>query len=268
MVTISAIDDSIKPAWSDRLDRFAVSTQTGVWPHLHKQQLIDEIAARLRDPYQLKQGQQPFCGPASVVFELVRRQPERYIEICQQIFETGRFEGYSRSIVAKEKLRRTKGNLRAAQIDWLLLGTLRAEANTIVPVHANTSVLLRNIGGMTKSWEIADWLKELLGYRQTEFTIVHRHESEAVALNAAAANLNAGGVSIILLNSQALLELKPLPISFPSHWVTLLEPVEIEPDGDRSQVIELPIYSWGHKIKIKATRSQLQKHLWGVVTGR
>jgi hypothetical protein len=265
----TCVSDVTELMLRDRLEQFATSAVSGVWPHLQKKQIITDIAARIKDPYQIQQGAQPFCGPAAVIFELVRKQPHRYIDICQQLYEGGYFRGFSRSIVAKEKLRHGGGKIRIAQADWMLMATLRAEANLIVPVHAKTSLLMRNIGGMTKSWEMADWLRELLDYRQTDFKIIHRKDSEAIALNTATANIAAGGTSLLLLNSQILLEGKWLPISFPSHWVTLLAGANIvDPSADRSTVIELPIYSWGRKIKLKATKSNLQQHLWGVVHAR
>jgi hypothetical protein len=59
------------------LDSFEKSTQPGVWPNLDKKTIIADMRSRLADPFQVNQGGQPFCGPASILFELVRKQPLR-----------------------------------------------------------------------------------------------------------------------------------------------------------------------------------------------
>ena len=162
--TTKTIDSSL----DERLAKFARSSQTGVWNHLDKRQLIEDIRDRLIDPYQIQQGEQPFCGPASVVFELIRKQPARYIDICQSLYEYGSFDGSTKKITVSGRLCRSYGNLRMAQADWMLLATLRDCANTIVPVHPKAPKLIRELGGITKPWEINGWVKELLGYSTTK----------------------------------------------------------------------------------------------------
>jgi hypothetical protein len=246
---------------NDRLQQFIESPLPGVWPHIDKGEAIAQIAARIQDPYRVKQGGQPFCGQAAIIFELVRRQPDRYVEICQNLYESGSFRGHDRQIVATERLRHGGGDVRTDRVDWMLMATLRSAANKIVPVRARSSVLVRNIGGMTKPWEIANWQRDLLGYQSLNLIYTYKRGSVLPSLDRAALDLEAGGMAAILLNSQALLEQKWMPISFPSHWVTLLDRIQIE-----SETVSIPMYSWGRKIVLKTTPHRLQTHVWGVVT--
>ena len=157
----------------ERLAKFARSPQTGVWNHLDKGQLIAEIRDRLMNPYQIQQGEQPFCGPAAVVFELIRKQPDRYIDICQSLYEHGSFDGYTKKIVASGRLCRSYGNLRMPQADWMLLATIRDCANKIVPIHPKAPKLIREFGGITKPWEINGWVKGITGIQPNQIPSQH-----------------------------------------------------------------------------------------------
>jgi hypothetical protein len=82
--------------------------------------VLAEMKIRLNDPFQVNQGQQPFCGPASILFELVRKQPLRYVQICRSLFETGSFKGKPDGIEALYRLRQSRGRLRMGQADWMI----------------------------------------------------------------------------------------------------------------------------------------------------
>ncbi len=91
-----------------------------------KKTLLAEMRQRLQSPLSVCQGQQPFCGPAAVVYELIRKQPTRYVEICRSLFETGAFKAKTKRIEASAKLRQSsRGDLKMGQSDWLILATLR-----------------------------------------------------------------------------------------------------------------------------------------------
>ncbi len=259
-----------------QLAKFARSTQTGVWKHLDKPQIINDIRDRLINPYQVQQGEQPFCGPAAVVFELIRKQPDRYIDICQNLYEHGSFDGYTKKIVAAGRLCRSYGNLRMAQVDWMLLATLRDCANLLVPVHPKAPHLIRELGGITKPWEISGWVRELLGYPQ-----IKSHPTplsgEFRALQTADSTIKAGGVAFGLINSQGLLGSNSFLAArlhriYPNHWVTILGDVSIEPatkiTKNKHSRVEFDIYSWGRKIHLNTDTAAIKDFFWGVIVGK
>jgi hypothetical protein len=266
----------LDPRLTERLTKFAMSPQTGVWNHLDKQQIIADIRDRIDNPYQMQQGEQPFCGPAAVVFELIRKQPERYIDICQSLYEHGSFEGYTQRIVAAGRLCRSYGNLRMAQADWMLLATLRDCANLLVPIHPKAPLLIREIGGMTKPWEVNRWVRELLGY-----TVTKSHPTplgnEFRALQEADKIINAGGVAFGLINSQGLLGHNSFLGSrfhrlFPSHWVTILGNISIDPPAqitkNKRGRVKFDLYSWGRKIHVNTDAATIKDYFWGVTIGK
>ncbi len=267
-----AIDLSL----NERLAKFALSPQPGVWKHLDKQQIIHEIGDRIADPYQVQQGEQPFCGPAAVVFELIRKQPHRYIDICQSLYERGSFAGFTKTIVAAGRLCRSYGNLRMAQADWMLLATLRDCANLLVPVHPKAPKLIREFGGMTKPWEVNGWVRELLGYSLTK-SYPTPLWNEFRALQEAQKTIDTGGVAFALINSQGLLGHNSFIASrfhriFPNHWVTILGNISIDPVAQVSKKkraqVNFDIYSWGRKIKVNTDAAAIRDYFWGVAIGK
>ena len=266
----------LDPILDRRLTKFATSSQPGVWKHLDKQQIVSDIRDRINNPYQMQQGEQPFCGPAAVVFELIRKQPHRYIDICQSLYEDGSFDGYTKRITAAGRLCRSYGNLRMAQADWMLLATLRDCANMLLPIHPKAPTIIREMGGMTKPWEVNRWVRELLGYTTTK-----SHPTplwnEFRALQEADNIINAGGVAFGLINSHGLLGNNSFFASrfhrlYPSHWVTILGNICIESPTqitkNKRTRVEFDIYSWGRKIRVNTDASTIKDYFWGVTIGK
>src|SRR5579883_2245553 len=162
-MTTQVSNSSLQEAQQALAD-FENSTAVSAWPYLDKRQVIAEMRSRLSDPFQVNQGGQPFCGPASILFEFVRKQPLRYVQICRSLFETGSFQGKTRQIEASPQLRQSQGRLRMSQADWMVLATWRESENLIFPVQPDEPNIIRNLAGITKPWEMVGWTREILGY--------------------------------------------------------------------------------------------------------
>ncbi len=252
------------------LTDFEQSNVAGVWPSLDKKQVVAQMRSRIDDPFQVNQGAQPFCGPASIAFELVRKQPLRYVHICRSLFETGSFAGYTQSITASNRLRQSRGKLRMPQADWMLLATLRESDNLILPVEPNAPELLRNLAGITKPWEMKGWLREILGYPQTKYSFNYIF-GEFKALDEATNVIAAGGVAFALISAEGLLENKASLLPVPNHWITLLGNISIQKGRlwqRDSNHVNFDVYSWAKKIHVDAEGGHLQDYFWGVVMGR
>jgi hypothetical protein len=244
------------------IDCFEQSTAPSAWVSLDKATLIAELRARISNPFQINQGGQPFCGPASVLFELVRKQPERYVQLCQSLFEQGSFQGKTRLIQASEKLQQNPDqNFRMEQIDWMVLSTMRESENLLFPVEPNAPELIRNLAGMTKSWELKGWVEEILGYSQTDYHHAYLL-SDFNAFNASIAALQNGGIACLLITAEGMLSNSPPPIPFPSHWVTLLGNAEVTRDR-----VSFDVYTWSKIMRIDLDVASFKKYFWASVTG-
>jgi hypothetical protein len=238
------------------IEGFVQSNQASAWSDLDKTEVLTGMIARLRDPLQVKQGQQPFCGPAAVVFELIRKHPVRYVALCRDLFEQGVFAGRQQPIVASPRLRRSHGNLRMAQVDWLVLATLRDHSNWIVPVDPRGSRLLRDLSGITVPWDVVGWIRNLLDYER----VYHIHTplgGEFAALQQAQAAIDRGGIALALID-QGLLDYKVPCFSYPNHWVSLLGNVRVE---ERAC---FDCYCWGRQISLAGSAPEIKRHLWGI----
>lgn len=257
-----APDAGYVQAAMSEIDAFEQSNATGIWAGLDKATVIAEMRSRVADPFQINQGGQPFCGPASVLFELVRKQPTRYVQICQTLFERGGFQGTNRWIQASAALRSNRDqNLRMEQADWMVLSTLRESENSLFPVEPNAPDLIRNLAGMTKSWEVKGWIDELLGYSKTAYHQAYLF-SDVKAMQAAIAAIQSGGVAMLLVTAEGFLQGDPPPVPFPSHWVTLLGGFEM--NGDR---VAFDIYTWSKKLTVNTDMNSFKKYFWAGVTG-
>jgi hypothetical protein len=252
------------------LTAFAQSTQPGVWPYLDKAQMVREMRAHLRHPYGVNQGHQPFCGPASVLFELVRKFPLRYVELCRSLYETGGFQAKTQFIQTSERLRHaSKDIVNLGPADWMVLASLRESENLIFPVEPNAPELIRNLAGMTKSWEMLGWVREVLGYDHADYlhTYVLR---DLTALKKAQAVIDQGGVAFGLITANALLSPTPPPVMAPNHWVTLVGNIEIKKGTfgrhDSGQV-SFDVFTWAKKVRIDVSEGVFEDAFWGVVLG-
>ncbi|MEG4805162.1 hypothetical protein QUB63_31550 [Microcoleus sp. ARI1-B5] len=255
----------------EAISEFERSNRPSFWPALNKTQIIAEMRSRILDPFQVNQGGQPFCGPAAVTFALSARRPLRYVEICRHLWETGSFRTQSmRSISPSMTLRHSKGNLRMPQADWMVLSALRESENLIFPIEANAPEIVRNISGMTKSWEMAGWAREILGGRDVKSHYAY-FSGDIPALRAADEAIQAGGFAFALITAEGMLGNQPPLIPYPSHWVALLGNIAIDEGssskGDRSRV-SFDIYTWGRKMHVDIAKKSFENYFWAAIAGR
>jgi hypothetical protein len=255
---------------TDAIAEFEKSNLPSVWPGLNKTQILAEMRSRIQDPFQINQGGQPFCGPAAIAFALVSRNPFRYIEICRNLFEIGSFRTQSMRLISPSMpLRQSKGNLRMSQVDWMVLSSLRESENLMFPVEPNAPEIIRNISGMTKSWEMTGWAREIVAGRDVKCHYAY-FSGDIPALRAADEAIKAGGFAFALITSEAMLGNKPPLIPYPSHWVALLGNILIPEGGvdkgDRDRV-SFDVYTWGRKMRVDIAKGSFEKYFWAAVAG-
>ena len=249
---------------------FEQSSKAGVWLSLDKKQVLADMRERINDPFQVNQGGQPFCGPAAILFELVRKQPLHYVQICRSLFETGSFQARTRRIEASTRLRQSQGRLRMPQADWMVLATLRESENLIFPVEPNAPDIIRNLGGMTKSWEMKGWVREVLGYRYFKYAHTYLY-GEFDAMREAAEVIAGGGVAFALITAEGLLNNKRPLLPYPSHWIALLGNISIQKGQfwqHDSGHISFDIYTWAQEMHVDVNEGVFEDYFWGIVMGR
>lgn len=252
------------------LKAFQDADVPGLWPHLDKGAIVEEMRLRLHHPFKVNQGQQPFCGPAAILFELIRKFPLRYVNLCRSLYETGGFPAQTQFIQTSENLRQaSQGNLRMGPADWMVLATLRESENLLFPVEPNAPEIVRNLAGMTKSWEMKGWVREILGYSRVEYfhTYVLR---DLTALQKSQTVLDQGGVALGLITAADLLGQEKSRITVPNHWVAIVGNVNIQKGTfgrHDSGHVSFDVFTWAKRVTIDANEGVFEDAFWGVVLG-
>ena len=246
------------------MTQFEQSTQSGVWPHILKNDLIANIRAAVAEPLTIHQKYTPLCGPASIVYELVSRQPHRYIQICQQLYETGWFQGRTKEVKPSQTLLQSQipknpepGGTDIRPADWMLLATLRDVENLLFPVDADSGQLVM---GITTPWEMKGWAFEILEFNQIAYESTYTY-GEIDAMRLAETALNNGGVAFLMIDAAMLRNEEPF-IAYPTHWVSFLGKLTID-----SHHIKFDCYSWGVEKHVDLDEESFEDYMWGVVTG-
>jgi hypothetical protein len=239
--------------------RFYGSAEPGVWPHIPKGPLVADLLATVGDPFQVAQDDTPLCGPAAILFELAARQPARLVEICQELYETGRSAGRTKLIQPSDDLRNSVPPAGISLADWVVMATLRDVENAIFDVEGDSSNLVM---GLTTPWEMKGWAFEILGYDRvaSESTLVY---GEFDAIRAAERARNAGGVAFLLIDSAMLGGDEPL-VALPNHWVSFLGDLVVGPNDSH---VHFQCYSWGSTKTVDLDEESFEDYMWWVVTG-
>lgn len=255
--------DRVRQALAE-ITAFEQSPVPGVWRGLDKNQVAAQLRSRVNDPLTLNQGSQPFCGPAVIIFELIRRHPLYYVKICRNLFQIGGFHAQTGTwISASENLRNAEGNYRMPQVDWMILSTLRESENLVVPINPNAPDIVRNVGGMTKSWEISKWVKDILGYQKIQYKNTYLF-GDLQAMQEVSEVLNSDGVALALINDGGLLRNQPPRIPYPSHWISILGNISLT----SPKSVQFEVYTWAKKMRVRVDEVTFKTHFWGVVIGQ
>ncbi len=99
------MDDTPQTEVVTRINEFSVSQRSDQWRHLKKDALVAQLWLRVKNSYGVSQGVSFLCGPTAIIFALIKSNPSRYVQICQQLFETGGFEARGRKYTASQALR-------------------------------------------------------------------------------------------------------------------------------------------------------------------
>jgi hypothetical protein len=245
------------------LQNFENSTVPGVWPQIDKASLAADVRATVTDPEsQVYQAKAQFCGPTSIVLEVAKRMPRRYVRVCQQLYETGGFVGRSKAINPSDELRASSVGQDMSPADWMLIATMRDEENAVFPVTADATGIDSQIQGMTTQWEMDGWTNEILFKDNTEITTTFVW-GERDAIGYADQVYNSGGVAFVMINSDLITrpneDTNPL---LPDHWVVYRGGLGFADDR-----IQFNVWSWAQMYPVDVSIGRFEDCMYGIVTG-
>lgn len=259
------VEEAESDAVQKAIARFEGSTRPGVWPYIPKGELIGDIKRTVANPFNVAQGRTPLCGPAAIVFELVSRLPRRYVEICQRLYETGKFQARTHLVEPSETLVKSRVRSGITLADWMLMATLRDTENALFPVEAGSGDFVM---GLTTPWEIKGWTFDLLEYDDAEYESLYVY-GEFEAMRRAKRVRDRGGVAFLMIHTAMLGSSEPA-VAHPNHWVSFLGGLAID-EGTwyvwDSGHIQFDCYSWGRRYHVDLDEGPFEDYIWGIVTG-
>ena len=228
---------------------------------------LTDIRRTVANPFLIDQHINPFCGPAAILFDLISKQPARYVSICQSLYETGQFQSRTKQVQPSQTLLNSRIRRGISVVDWMLMGTLRDTENLLFRVDAAAGDLARNLAGMTFPWELKGWAYEVLGYDQIDYNSTAIF-GEFEAMQTADRVYRKGGAAFLLIDSGMLQASKSI-VTQPNHWILHLGNLQID-EGiwyrHDSGHIRFDCYSWGQKYSVDLDEDRFEDRLWGVVT--
>lgn len=225
------------------LDEFKKSGASGVWPNIDKTHLIDDISAIIANPLRVNQGRAPLCGPAAVVYELVKREPARFIKICRDLYEKGSFSTRTKTYSASSKLRESKVRSGITPANWMLMTTIVEYSNLILNIDADSSDLAYG----SHELFMKEWIYEILLYDRVDWTSTYSY-GEFDALRQAKNAYDNGGVAFFVIHAALIGNPPPLVSLVGNHWVSYAGNLEID-EGEwyiwDSGHVKFDCYTWG-----------------------
>jgi hypothetical protein len=242
---------------------FEASPATGRWPRIDKTVLLGDVRATVADPeHQVSQAKAQLCGPTSVVLELVRQQPDRYVQVCRELFETGSFATATKQVRASDQLRAQPAGQGMSAADWLVVATMRDAENAVFKVDGTATGILAGLQGLTTPWELQGWTREVLGKHDTTVSLAFLW-GERDALIRADRVWQAGGVAFLLVHTDLLRrpEQSTHPL-VPDHWVVHRGGLAFSDDR-----VRFSVWSWARRYDVDVPLGRFEDVVFGAVTG-
>lgn len=130
----------------------------------------DHVIQRLENPYYVRQGNTPLCGPAAFMFCVAKHFPDHYERYALELALYGKsrigdliVEPSESCLNARDGLEMERKN-DFSSADWVTLASLRDSANILSRMSGPAS----NIAGMTFPGEIQGWFEKTGLFTQIE----------------------------------------------------------------------------------------------------
>lgn len=274
---------------------FATDTRPSKFPMLNRAKIAEQLEARLTDPRYVQQDSIGFCGPASIVYWLVKTQPDAYIRIVNQLYHLGKFNTHGDTFAPSQTFMNSSpelaniGSSQIEEIDWMVMGAMR-DASGIMELDGNGD----DITG-TNARIMKKWCREILGYRDVgrENTVVlGEHKALDLAVkaynseNAIDSGAKVQGIGILAIHSRLLQDavkknkktskddslIRALGHNMVgNHWV-VYEGDNWSSPGRRllpnDGHFSFDVYSWGKIFRVDVSEREFRNNVFGVVWGK
>jgi hypothetical protein len=224
------------------IERFEKSGGQGSWPHISKAEVAAGARERVMDASKLDQGSSSLCGPTSLLYSLIKKNPEAYATYITSLYNNGSAKIGSLEVKPRSDTRNYKvPKDKIHPVDWMGLASLRDSENLAL----SYSSVDDEAAGITMPGKLTDWFNKagFGGVRNVTNVVFTKSKSDIEAAD----NLRKQGYRVCLfINADMLALAKQNKKSvLPDHWVVLSGPVNFF-EGDR---ISLTVFTWGEGMR-------------------
>ena len=246
-----------------QIKEFERSTRAGVWKNIAKPALIADLRNVVSNPSAtILQSKAPFCGPASVLYALAKRDSKKLVKMCQDLYETGQFNTQHLVFKASDTLKNSKVGFNMSLSNWILQASIRDTMNATIDIDSQTG----GLGGITTPGEMQELAKELLGLTTAHHSTYAWGEVDAIKY--ANGKFNNGGVAFLLIDKSMLPGESQSTVYYPNHWVVFEGNLKIDAgvyDVFGTGNIALRCWTWGQQFSVKVSEEKFEDCFFGVV---
>ena len=224
------------------ISRFEAAGGQGSWPFIDKKDVSTGARARLADASKIHQGSSSLCGPTSLLYSLIKKNPEAYATYISQLYSNGTAKIGSLDVKPSSDTRNYKvPKEKIHPVDWMGLASLRDSENAALRYSSVEDAA----AGITMPGTLAAWFTKAGFTSVKNVTNVLFKKSKADIEAASALRLQ--GHKVCLFINADMLEpgTQNNKSVIPNHWVVLSGPVNFF-EGDR---ISLTIFTWGEGMR-------------------
>ncbi len=248
------------------LDEFAKGDKPPVFLNANRATVADQMRKRVDQPSLINQGQSGTCGPASIAFDLLSRDPALYVGAVASLFNWGY------AIIGKWHLKPGVYLLHGAmpddvpQADWILLASIRDSENWFFEYSAKTKISFRSGTSMS---ELVDWFEET-GYTKIESDEIKTNWFDKTSNLNKSLKLYDDDYQVTWFICHNMLS-STIPDSIdPDHFVVLAG--RFTPPASKSVQVRIPVFTWGRITTIPEsgglTYGQFLDQYFGYVAGK
>jgi len=238
------------------LSAFSDDPKPGKFTIIDKEALIADLRKRIEDPTLVSPSSQALCGPSAILYLLIKKNPERYVEFARDLYQDGKFRMETGDIILPgSHLYAEAVPKGVSPADWMMAASMRDAANTLFDFDPDDQ-----FEGITLPGEIGKWMEGLLGCQRIDITTTFVY-GEVEALKASEDAIESGNVSVLLIDSSLVPGQKADSLNCVNHWAVLLSA------GAAGGSNRLKIWSWGAEYDVNLNEDEFEDFMWGTVIG-
>lgn len=256
--TLTVDIPSGSPAAS-QLSAFRSDWQADAFPNVNKALVLADATRVVTNPQNsIDQGPTGACGPAAAEFELVKRDPARFVDTVRSIADTGAFTTPDgTTYTAHPELLASPVHPGLTEANWLFMATVKDSGNAL-RITAATGP--DDAAWISSPADVDNWLAHIVGLHNTTATAIVRPFTWGETIMPAANSLLQNGGAVVLLVDSSLVGNPPVVLSSPNHYVNLLS------WSSTSNTVTFTVATWGTVKTITTDWNTFDGLTWDVLT--